>query len=67
MDQRDAIRTRAIDMWTAKDLARLTACLSRLEGASSRPDRLRTRRNADLRRDIARVERHRAVFLGCVD
>jgi hypothetical protein len=51
------------DLWTAKYLKSGRASLARLEGAVSPPDEIRKRRIAQLRRDIAAAEGHRAVFL----
>jgi hypothetical protein len=51
------------DLWTAKYLKSRRASLARLEGAVSPPDEIRKRRIAQLRRDIAAAEGHRAVFL----
>jgi hypothetical protein len=51
-----------VDLWTAKYLKSRRASLARLEGAVSPPDEIRKRQIAQLRRDIAAVERHRLRF-----
>jgi hypothetical protein len=56
--------TVVVDLWTAKYLKSRRASLARLQGAVSPPDEIRKRRIAQLHRDIAAVEGHRAVFLG---
>jgi hypothetical protein len=54
----------SVDVWTTREIARLSFRLEILRGALSRPNRQRARRIAELKQAIAELRRHRRTFCG---